>query len=284
MKVRRRTAARVVWTAVLAVWSLVCIGPLVWLTYNSLKTNAAVALDPWSLPSRPHFSNWTRVLTSASILPEPIGTYVINSLVTGVPAAVGAVLVGSAAAYGLVRYRLRGSGIFWGFLLLLLPVPVFAVMVPVYSYMSALGLTNSRAGLLVVYFAFNLAFAILLMRGFLQNVPKDIVEAASLDGCSDWGAFRRVVLPLARGPILAGGLLIFLGIWGEFPLSSVMMQAPSRMTIQPALASLAGSGLNPGDVGIEFSALALTTLVPVLIYLAAQRHIFSAVTGSWGEG
>ena len=283
MRVRRRAAARVVWTAVLALWSLVCVGPLVWLTYNSLKTNAAVALNPWSLPARPHFSNWARVLTSASILPEPIGTYVVNSLVTGVPAAIGAVLVGSAAAYGLVRFRLRGSGVFWGFLLLLLPVPVFAVMVPVYSYMSALGLTNSRGGLLVVYFAFNLAFAILLMRGFLHNVPKDIIEAASLDGCGEWGAFRRVVLPLARGPILAAGLLIFLGIWGEFPLSSVMIQSPARMTIQPALASLAGSGLNPGNVGIEFSALALTTLVPVGIYLLTQRHIFSAVTGSWGE-
>ena len=104
-----------------------------------------------------------------------------------------------------------------------------------------------------------------------------------MDGCGEWGAFGRVVLPLARGPIVAAGLVIFLGIRGEFSLSSVMIQSLARMTIQAALAGLAGSGLNAGNVGMEFSAVAVTTLVAVAIYLLTQRHIFSAVTASWGE-
>ena len=136
-----------------------------------------------------------------------------------------------------------------------------------------------------MYLAFNLAFAILLMRGFLNNMPKEVIESALMDGCHEWQAFRRVVLPLARGPLVAGGLLIWLGIWGEFPLASILISTPNLMTIQPALASLADSGESLGTGGItpELSALALTTLVPVVVFLVSQRHIFRAISGSWGE-
>lgn len=275
----------VFWSVVLMVWSLIAVGPLIWLIYSSLKSSAKFALNMWTPPVHPLFGHWLRTLTSTTLLPEPIGVYVVNSIAISVPATIAAVLVGALAAYGLIRFRPRGGGIFWLFILMLLPVPVFAVMVPVYSYMHVLGLTNTRIGLALVYFAFNLSFAVMLMRGFLNNVPKEVIEAALLDGCSEIRAFWHIVLPLARGALVAGGLLVWIGIWGEFPLATVMLQSPARMTIQPALASLAASGISgaSSSISAELSALALTTVVPVIVYLVSQRWIFAAVAGSWGE-
>lgn len=280
-----RRPTGLVWSVLLVIWSLIAVGPLIWLIYSSLKSSASFALNMWIPPLHPLFGHWLTTLTSTTLLPEPIGVYVLNSIVISVPATVAAVLVGALAAYGLIRFRPRGGGVFWLFILLLLPVPVFAVMVPVYSYMHALGLTNTRIGLALVYFAFNLSFAVMLMRGFLNNMPKELVEAAILDGCSEVQAFRRIILPLARGALVAGGLLVWIGIWGEFPLATVMLQSPARMTIQPALASLAASGISGASSSIspELSALALTTLLPVVVYLVSQRWVFAAVAGSWGE-
>lgn len=280
-----RRSTGLAWSVLLVIWSLIAVGPLIWLIYSSLKSSASFALNMWTPPLHPLFGHWLTTLTSTTLLPEPIGVYVLNSIVISVPATVAAVLVGALAAYGLIRFRPRGGGVFWLFILLLLPVPVFAVMVPVYSYMHALGFTNTRIGLALVYFAFNLSFAVMLMRGFLNNMPKELVEAAILDGCSEVQAFRRIILPLARGALVAGGLLVWIGIWGEFPLATVMLQSPSRMTIQPALASLAASGISGASSSIspELSALALTTLLPVVVYLVSQRWVFAAVAGSWGE-
>lgn len=286
--VRRRERprlARVGLSGLLGLWSLVAVGPLVWLGYTSLKTAAGYSSSPWLPPTDPHFGNWWTVLTSPDLLAEPLRVYVVNSVVVSVPASVAAVMTGASAAYGFVRFRVRGASVFWLFLFLLLPVPVFAVMVPVYSYMQALGLTNQLIGLILVYFAFNLAFAIMLMRGFLSNLPKGVVEAALIDGCSEVQAFARIVLPLAKGALIACGLLVWLGVWGEFPLASVLVSHPGVMTIQPALASLASSGAIAGSASIipALSALFLTTAVPVAVYLVSQRSIFRAVSGGWGE-
>ena len=115
----------------LGIWSLISIGPLCWLVYSSLKTGSAFISNTWLPPSHPLFSNWWTTLTTTTLLAEPIGVYVLNSIIISIPATIGAVWLGALAAYGLLRFRVRGAGILWTFILLLLPVPVFAVMVPV---------------------------------------------------------------------------------------------------------------------------------------------------------
>lgn len=275
----RGRATRVVLIGALSVWAIIAIGPIIWVYYSSFKTNAQIVSNIWALPHPWVLGNWITVLTSA-VNSVPFITNIMNTLIVGIPAVIVVILAGSLAGFALARFRFAGAQAFQLFLLLLLPVPQFAVMVPVWSYMHTLGLTNSRLGLFLVYAAFNLALAITLMRGFFSNFPSDILEAALLDGCTEWYAFWRIVVPLSVGPMVTVGILTFSSVWNEFLFAVSLIQDPSKMTVQPALAALSAGATGQLTFGWaqQFSALAITTIIPVILFLVFQNRIFRAVT------
>ncbi len=261
---------------VLIAWSILSIGPLFWMFYSSFKSNSQIVANVWALPHPWILSNWVQVL-SAAVNSVPFAMNIANTLLVAIPATIVVVICGSLAGYALARFRFRGAQLLQIFFLVLLPVPQFAVMIPVWSYMNVLGLTNSRVGLFFVYCAFNLALAITLMRGFLSSFPSEIIEASQLDGCSELGAYFRIALPLSLGPMTIVGILTFGGLWNEFLFAMSLIQDPSRMTVQPALAAFSAGQISFGWA-TEFSALAIATVIPIAIFLAFQKQIFQAVT------
>lgn len=282
--IRRRGWSRWLQAGVLGAWSAVAVMPLLWMVYASLESDQELGASLVPTPGLPRFSHWVTVLSSQSVLPMPVSRYLANTFIVAIPATAVAVVAGALGAYGMVRFRPKGSGLLQAFVIFLLPVPVFAVMVPVYLYMHSLGLTNSRVGLVLVWSGFNVSFALIVMRGFFSRLPTDIIEASLVEGCTEVGAFRRVVLPLAVAPVTSAALLIFIGLWGEFPMAVVMIQNQQLMTIQPALTTLAGVG--PGGTGslsLELSALAVTNVVPIGVFLLVRRRIFDAIVGRLGS-
>ncbi len=275
----QQRATRLTLIGALTIWAIISVGPIFWVYYSSFKSNSQIVANVWALPHPWVWTNWITVLTSA-VNSVPFLTNILNTLIIGIPAVTVVILVGSLAGFALARFRFGGAQAFQLFLLVLLPVPQFAVMVPVWSYMHTLGLTNSRVGLFLVYAAFNLALAITLMRGFFSNFPSDILEAALLDGCTEWYAFWRVVVPLSVGPMITVGILTFGSVWNEFLFAVSLIQDPSKMTVQPALAALSAGATGQLTFGWaqQFSALAITTVIPLILFLLFQNRIFRAVT------
>ena len=207
-------------------------------------------------------------------------------LVTGVSVTL-ITLLGALAGFALARFRLPGCrAVFWLFLAGLM-IPAQLSVVPLFFEMRALGLLNSRAGLILVYTANGLPFAVFILAGFFKTLPRALYEAALVDGCGEFSAFRRVLLPLARPGLVTVAIFQFIGVWKEyffaFMLTSGATGAEVR-TLPLGLANLAISSQYHTDYGELFAGLVMVTVPILAIYLLLQRHIVKGVTAGALKG
>jgi ABC-type glycerol-3-phosphate transport system permease component len=201
-------------------------------------------------------------------------TYLVNSVLVAVPATLLAVAVAAPAAYALAHLRLRGR-LFLGAILLARTVPGVAILVPIYLAASRLGLLDTRTVLVVLYTAFNLPFAIWLLRGFFREVPRELREQAIIDGCSEIQVFLRILLPLVRGGLVATGVFVFIAGWNEFLFALALTQSNA------ATAPLAVVGFR-NEYGVLWGAIGAASLMistPVVIFaVAMQRYLVRGLT------
>jgi len=187
--------------------------PMIWMAYSSLKPDAAIFRDPFALPAADHleFGNYARAWREARF-----GDYFLNSVLVTTVSVTAIVLLGAMAGYALSRFHHpAGRAVFWLFLAGL-TIPAQLAMVPLFFELRALGLLNSRCGLMIVYTANGLPFAIFILAGFFKSLPRSLYEAAVVDGCNEFSAFWHVLLPLARPGLITVAIFQFIGIWKEY--------------------------------------------------------------------
>ncbi len=259
--------------------------PMVWLAYSSLKTDAEVFRHPFVPPAldQLHPENYTRAWQDARF-----GDYFLNSvIVTGVSVAL-IVALGAMAAYALVRFHHpAGRVAFWVFLGGLM-VPTQLAVVPLFFELRSLGLLNSRTGLILAYTANGLPFAIFILAGFFRSLPRALYEAAVIDGCSEFSAFWRVLLPLARPGLVTVAIFQFIGIWKEyfyaFMLASGDAGAGGARTLPLGLANLSIEAEYHTAYGMLFAGLVLVTLPILVVYLLLQRQIVKGIAAGALKG
>lgn len=258
--------------------------PMVWMAYSAFKTDAAIAHDPFALPQFGdlRFDNFHRAWSEAHF-----ADYFFNSvLVTLV--SVGAILaLGAMAAYALARfYHPLGRVVFWLFLSGLM-IPVQLSIIPLFFEMRALGLLNSKLGLILVYTANGLPFAIFILAGFFRSLPRSLYEAAVIDGCGEFAAFWRVLLPLARPGLVTVAIFQFIGVWKEYFFAFMLTggdTANHARTLPMGLANLSITAQYRTDYGMLFAGLVLVTLPILALYLLLQRHIVKGVSAGALKG
>ena len=258
--------------------------PMVWMAYSSLKSDAAISHAPFALPAFGdlRFDNYGHAWREAHF-----EDYFFNSaLVTVV--SVGAILVlGSMAAYALARfYHPLGKAVFWLFLSGLM-IPVQLSIIPLFFELRTLGLLNSKLGLILVYTANGLPFAIFILAGFFRSLPRSLYEAAVIDGCGELAAFWRVLLPLARPGLLTVAIFQFIGVWKEYFFAFMLTggdMTHSARTLPLGLANLSITAQYHTDYGMLFAGLVLVTLPILVLYLLLQRHIVKGVSAGALKG
>ena len=191
------------------------------------------------------------------------------------------------AAYALARFaHPLTQAVFWLFLAgLMLPAPL--AMVPLFFELRALGLLNSRLGLILVYTAYGLPFAIFILAGFFKTIPRALHEAAVVDGCGEAGAFWRVMLPLARPGLATVAVFQFIGIWKEYFFAFMLTSgdpAGGARTLPLGLANLAISAQYHSDRGPLFAGIVLVMLPILAVYLALQKSLVQGVTAGAVKG
>lgn len=180
----------------LVAWMVLVVLPLLWMLASSLKNQSQFQAAPWSVPLRPRWSNYVRAFQEAHI-----GLYLANTFIVVGCAVLLTLLVSSMAAYVLARYEFPGSRIIYYVFVAGMTFPIFLGLVPLFFVVQNLGLLGTKPGLILVYTAYSLSFSIFFLTGFFRSQPKELAEAAFLDGCGHTGVFFRVMLPLARpGP------------------------------------------------------------------------------------
>jgi len=280
----RITLSRGIIFAALAGYALWVIYPMVWMVYSSLKADEAIFRDAFALPPLDglRFDNYTRAWREAHF-----GDYFFNSVLVTTTAVALIVLLGAMAAYALTRfYHPAGRAAFWLFLAGLM-IPAQLTIVPLFFEWRTLGLLNSRPGLILVYTANGLPFAIFILAGFFRSLPRTLYEAAVIDGCSEAGAFWHVLLPLARPGLVTVAIFQFIGIWKEYFFAFMLAsgdETGGARTLPLGLANLSITAQYRTDYGMLFAGLVLVTIPLLVVYVVLQRHIVRGVTAGALKG
>jgi N-acetylglucosamine transport system permease protein len=268
--------------AFLLIWGLITTLPLLWAIVSSFKTNTEFLADPFSLPGAAHVENFGRAWTVANI-----GQYFVNSVIVVVISVPLTMLLGAMAAYVLARYEFPGNRIvYFGFVAGLI-FPVFLALVPLFFVVrntanlpligELLGL-NSHLSLALVYVAFSLPFTVFFLTAFFRTLPNSIAEAAIVDGCSHFGLFFRVMLPMARPGLISIGLFNVLGHWNQYVLPVVLMNEQDKKVLAQGLASLAISQGYRGDWTALFAGLVIALLPVLIVYVLFQKQVQAGLT------
>lgn len=283
MKPPGRLSATLIFTVLLgyAVW---VVFPMVWIAYSSLKDDRAIFRDPFALPAfgQLHTENYSSAWRSARF-----SDYFSNSVVVTVASVVLIVGLGAMAAYALARfYHPAGRAVFWLFLAGLM-IPAQLAVIPLFFEMRSLGLLNSKLGLILVYTANGLPFAIFILAGFFRSLPRSLYEAAVIDGCNEFSAFWRVLLPLARPGLVTVAIFQFIGVWKEYFFAFMLTGGDttnSARTLPLGLANLSITSQFRSDFGMLFAGIVLVTLPILLVYVLLQRQIVKGVAAGALKG
>lgn len=284
MKTRPFGISTTLMVTVLCGYAAWVVFPMVWVAYSSLKADAAIFRDAFALPAATelHVENYARAWREARF-----GDYFLNSVLVTTISVAAIVTLGSMTAYALARfYHPAARGIFWLFLAGLM-IPAQLAVIPLFFEMRALGLLNSRAGLILVYTANGLPFAIFVLAGFFRALPRSLYEAAVIDGCGEFTAFWRVLLPLARPGLVTVAIFQFIGVWKEYFFAFMLVGGDldgTARTLPLGLANLSITAQYRSDYGMLFAGLVLVTLPILAIYLLLQRQIIKGVAAGALKG
>ena len=254
-----RSTRRRVWRAfmALALGLLLAIEvlPILWLLLQSLKKSTEFSLHPvWALPEGFYLHNWSVAWTTGHIQ-----TYFRNSVIATFPSLALMILLGLAAAFALEVMRWRGRNVVLLIFLAGILIPLQMVLLPLFTVYFHVHLINSLWSLIITYTAFGLPLTIFLMVGYFRAVPREILEAATLDGSSIYSTFFRIALPMVSNAILTVALVQFFFIWNDLLLSLTFISDDGKRTIQTGLLNFTGQ-YGQVDWGPTFAAVSMTVL------------------------
>jgi ABC-type glycerol-3-phosphate transport system permease component len=262
----------------LARWLLIAVAlaltlfPFYWMINTSLKPGTEVFLSPPTFFSY----NWTFDAYRVVFETRPIGRYLLNSLIVSLGATLLSVFLSALAAYGFTRFHIRGATIFVLFLLFTKMLPETLLIIPYFQIMASLGLVDSYLALILAYSSFALPFSVWMLIGFFRTIPREIDEAAIIDGASRLQAFARVILPLARPGLVAVALFTFIIAWNSYVWALVLTTDANMFVISVGVANLVGEYRVQWN---ELMAAAVIAALPVMVlYAFLNRHLVSAIT------
>ncbi|WP_113356201.1 carbohydrate ABC transporter permease [Rhizobium sp. SYY.PMSO] len=255
---------------------VICL-PGFWIVISSLRPTVEIMAKPpvW-VPQELSLEAYRAMFSGVGQGGIPVWDYFRNSLVISVTSTAVALVIGMSGGYAFARFRFRGkSAVFLG-LMLTRSVPGVALSLPLFMVYARLGIIDTHFGLILTYVALNVPFTIWLIDGFFRQVPKDLAEAAQIDGCTRWQAFWQVEFPLAGPGIASAGIFAFLTCWNEYALASQLTRSVDSKTLPVGLL----------DYTAEFTidwrgmcALAVVMIIPALaLTFIIQKHLVSGLT------
>jgi len=263
--------------AILIAVAITCLFPLVWTFSASLKTNQTIFEDMSLIPRQLNFINYYIAWTKGHF-----GVYFFNSIVYTVIVVTGIVIIGSMAAYALARLEFPGRNFFFFLLIATMLIPVPGAIVALYLLLMKLHLANTRIGYILPLINGGLPLAIFLFKTFFERIPKDLEDAARIDGCSKFGIYWRVALPLARPAIAVVVIFNSLTVWNEYILAMLILEDDKFMPLQRGLMNFYGAHL--AQWSTLMAGIVITIIPIVVLYLIMQKHIITGITAGALKG
>jgi multiple sugar transport system permease protein len=277
MKPPRRARQTVLWIVALAALA-VTLFPFYWMLNTSLKPAAEVFASPPTFVS----AHWSLDAYASLLQSRSVARYFANSLIVALGSTVLSVLLAALAAYGVTRFFPRGAMPFVLFLLFTKMLPETLLIIPYFQLMSDLGLLNTYWALILAYSSFALPFSVWMLIGFFRSIPRELDEAAHIDGAGVLQTFFRVILPLARPGLVAVALFTFLIAWNSYVWALVLTTDASMFVMSVGIANMVGEYRVQWN---ELMAAAVIAAVPVMaLYSLLERHLVNAITAGAVKG
>lgn len=254
---------------------IVVIYPLVWMALNGFKTNSEIFGEPFALPAGFTLDNYI------SAWNQGIRNYIATSIIVTLVSAACTVLISAWTAYGLTRSKLPGKPFFVGLVLGGLMLSPTVAVIPLVRIMQKLGLYNTYWALIILYTAFRIPFTTFLIRAYMLGLPRDLDEAAVMDGASEGQIFWRVTLPLCKPILVSCVILHVLFAWNEYLFAMIFTSGADVQTLPVGLTSImAKHGTN---YAVVFAAMTLSALPILIVFFAAQRFFIRGLAEGIGK-
>ncbi len=261
----------------LILFAVFVLVPFMWVIFTALKSNLEIAQEPLGLPPNWRFENLAQAWNQGKF-----SRYFINSVIVTVPIVLLVVSLSCLAGYGLARLKMPGRMLIFYFFLVGLMVPFTAIMIPLFYILRDIGVLGTYWAMILPQTAISLPFGIFFMRAFFSGLPYDLTDAAKIDGCNDFGVFRRVMLPLAGPAVAALVVFNFMGSWNAFLLPLIYLQSDK---LRPIMTGMMFFTTRWGPDYSMSMAGTLIVMAPIMaVYLAFQRQFIQGLTAGAVRG
>lgn len=251
---------------------LFTIFPMLFLLSLSLRTKVDIIREGvLSLPKVLHFENYVQAWETGRF-----STYFSNSIMISVISVAGVVVLATLIAYAMVYYDFRGKAIVNSLILIGLIIPFEIVIIPLFYNMKFVGLLGTRAPVYLTHIALNIPFSVFLLKGFIKDIPKSLVESARIDGASELTTLRKIVVPVIMPALVSIVILIFMWTWNDFMLSNIMLREDKLRTLPLGLSFFKGKFSR--DIPLTSAASTIIMTPVFLVYLAFQKYMIKGLT------
>jgi multiple sugar transport system permease protein len=272
-----RNYSGLVWVGIFAI-VVFCLFPFYWLINTSLKTGADLS-GADLLPPSPTLDNYESIFRDSNFT-----NALRNSAIVALATTVLSLIIGSFCAYALARLRFPGKFLILAAVLSITTFPQIAIAAPVFKLWTDIELFDTLIGLIIPYLTFALPLTIYILVSFFREIPKDLEEAALVDGATHFQAFRKIVVPLAAPGLATAGILTFIAAWNEFLLAITLTASSNARTVPAAIAFFTGSTQFEQPLG-TISAASVTISIPlILLVLFFQKRIVAGLTAGAVKG
>lgn len=256
-------------------FAVLSLFPFLWVILNSFKSNKEIFASPFSLPASFGFHNYLEAWSTAKI-----GNYFLNSMVISFSAVFIMCVLAAMSSYYIAR--VTKSNKLYGYFMLGIMIPIHAMLIPTFIMLRQVNLLNTRLGLTIVYCAVNLALSVFILVGFMKGIPKEIEEAADIDGANIYQTFWSLILPISKPGIATIATLSFLNTWNDFLYAQVLISNPVLKTLTQGIQNLKGQYST--DYGLMSAGLVITIIPVTVIYILFQEQVVKGMTAGAVKG
>lgn len=260
--------------ASLIILSVLFLIPVVFVAFTSLKSNADLLSHPfYSLPQKLHWDNFLKAWNQGRM-----SMYMKNTVIISVIKVPLGILIEALAAFALTRLNFKWSAPIFTLFLIGMMIPMQATLVPLNIFLNKTHLVSTYPGIILIYVGFGIPFGILILRGFFRTIPKELDEAALIDGCGDLGKFFRVIVPLSMPAVATLVIFDFMATWNEFLLAQIFITKDTMKTITTGLQAFRGERMTDYPL---LNAAVLISIIPILVvYITFQKYFVNGLAGS----
>jgi raffinose/stachyose/melibiose transport system permease protein len=271
----KRRVARIIMYILLTAYALLCLFPFVWSSISSLKENDEILIRTFSLPTVWKFENYPNAWVGAKM-----GMYFVNTSLYAVIATTTLLVITPMAAY--VIARVKKSLLLYTFYTLGIMIPVHTTLLPSFILIRGLSLTNTRLSIILVYIAFNISISVFILVGFMRGIPKELEEAAFVDGCSRTYTFFKIIYPLSKPGLATIGILAFLNNWNDFLVPLILLTQDRLKVITQGVQELRGQYAQ--DYGLLTAGIVISFMPVVILYILFQEQMIRGLTAGALKG